>query len=152
MTNKREHNCCYCSVAKSWLFAHGLQHSRLSVFTISRSLLKLMSIESVLLSNHRILCRPLLLPSSIFASIRVFSKELALSIRWPKYWSFSVRISLSNEYSELISFRFDWLISFQCKGLSRVFSSTTVQKRQFSSTQSSLWSNSHIHTWLLEKS
>ena len=121
------------------------------VFTISRSLLKLMSIESVLLSNHLILCLPLLLLSAIFPSIRVFSNELALCIRWPKYWSFSFSVSLSNEYSELISFRFDWLISFQSKGLSRIFSSTTVQKHQFSSTQTSLWSNSHIHTWLQEQ-
>ena len=76
-------------------------------FTMSRSLLKLMSIESVMPSNHLILCRPLLLPS-IFPSIRVFSNELALHMRWPKYWSFSFSISPSNEYSGLISFRFDW--------------------------------------------
>ena len=74
---------------------------------MSRSLLKLMSIESVMPSNHLILCRPLLLPS-IFPSIRVFSNELALHMRWPKYWSFSFSISPSNEYSGLISFRFDW--------------------------------------------
>ena len=97
------------------------------VFAISRSLLELMSIESVLLANHLTLCLPLLLLSSIFPSIRVFSNELAVLIRWPKYQSFSFSISLSNEYSELISFRFDWLISFQSKGLSKVFSSTTVQ-------------------------
>ena len=76
-------------------------------FTISRSLLKLMSIESVMPSNHLILCCPLLL-SSIFPSIRVFSSELALCIRWPKYWSFSFSISPSNQYSGLISFRIDW--------------------------------------------
>ena len=75
-------------------------------FTISWSLLKLMSIESVMPSNHLILCRPLLPLPSIFSSIRVFSSELALHIRWPKYWSFS--ISPSNEYSGLISFRIDW--------------------------------------------
>ena len=74
-------------------------------FTISRSLLKFMSIESVIPSNHLILCCPLIL----FPSIRVFSNELALSIRWPKYWSFSCSISPSNEYSGLISFRIDWL-------------------------------------------
>ena len=68
-----------------------------------------MSIESVIASNHLILCRPLLLLPSIFPSIRVFSNESALYIRWPKYWSFSFSISLSNEYSELISFRMDWL-------------------------------------------
>ena len=77
--------------------------------TNPRSLLKLMSIESVMPSNHLILCRPLLLPSSIFSSIRVFSNELVLCIRWPKYWSLSFSISSSNEYSGLISFRIDWL-------------------------------------------
>ena len=70
---------------------------------------KLMSIESVMPSNHLILCRPLLLPPSIFPSIRVFSNESALHIRWPKYWSFSFNISPSNEYPGLISFRMDWL-------------------------------------------
>ena len=77
-------------------------------FTIFRSLLKLMSIESVMPSNHLILCHPLLLLPSIFPSIRVFSNESALLIRWPKYWSFSFSISPSNEYSGLISFRMDW--------------------------------------------
>ena len=77
--------------------------------TNSRSLLKLMSIESVMPSNHLILCHPLLLPSSIFPRIRVFSSESVLRIRWPKYWSFSFSISPSNEYSGLISFRMDWL-------------------------------------------
>ena len=75
----------------------------------SRSLLKLMSIESVMPSSHLILCRPLLLLPSVFPSIRVFSNELALHIRWPKYWSFSFNISPSNEYSGLISFKMDWL-------------------------------------------
>ena len=77
--------------------------------TSSRSLLKLMSIESVMPSNHLILCRPFLLLPSIFPSIRVFSNESVLHIRWPKYWSFSFSISPSNEYSELISFKMDWL-------------------------------------------
>ena len=86
-----------------WTAAH---QASLSI-TNSRSLLKLMSIESVMPSNHLILCCPLLLPPSIFPSIRVFSNELVLPIRWPKYWSFS--ISPSNEYSGLISFRLDWL-------------------------------------------
>ena len=76
--------------------------------TDSRSLLKLMSIASVMPSNHLILCCPPLLPPSIFPSIRVFSNESALHIRWPKYWSFSFKISPSNEYSGLISFRIDW--------------------------------------------
>ena len=77
-------------------------------FTISRSLLKLMSIELMMLPNHLILCHPLLLLPSVFPSIRVFSDESALCIRWPKYWSFSFSISPSNEYSGLISFRIDW--------------------------------------------
>ena len=77
-------------------------------FTVSQSMLKLMSIESVMLSSHLILCRPLLLLLSIFPSIRVFSSESALPIRWPKYWSFSFSISPSNDYSGLISFRIDW--------------------------------------------
>ena len=77
--------------------------------TNSQSLPKLMSIESVMPSNHRILCRPLLLLPSIIPSIRVFSDESALHIRWPKYWSFSFNISPSNEHSGLISFRMDWL-------------------------------------------
>ena len=77
-------------------------------FTISQSLFKLMPIESVMPSNHLILCHPLLLLPSVFPSIRVFSNELALQIKWPKYWSFSFSISLSKEYSGLISFRIDW--------------------------------------------
>ena len=109
---------------------------------ISWSLFKSISIESVMLSNHLILCHPLLL-SSIFPSIRVFSSELALLIRWPKYWSFSFSISPSNEYSGLISFRSTGLISLQSKGLSRVFSSTTVQKHPFFGIQPFLRSNSH---------
>ena len=78
--------------------------------TSSRNMLKLMSIESVMPSNHFILCHPLLLPPSIFPSIRVFSNESVLHIRWPKYWSFSFSISPSSEYSGLISFRMDWLV------------------------------------------
>ena len=85
-------------------------------------------------SNHLILCCPLLLLPSIFPSIRVFSKESTLRIRWPKYWSFSFSLSPSDEYSGLIFFRAGW-ISLQSKGLSRVFSNTTVQKHQFFSAQ-----------------
>ena len=81
----------------------------LSIITNSRSLLKIMSIESVMPSNRLILCHPLLLPPSIFPSIRVLSNDSVLRIRWPKYWSFSFSISPSNEYSVLISFRMDWL-------------------------------------------
>ena len=84
--------------------------------TNSRSLLKLMSIKSVMPSNHLILCHPLLLLPSIFPSIRVFSNESVLRIRWPKHWSFSFSISPSNEYSELISFRIDWLYLLVVQG------------------------------------
>ena len=102
--------------------------------TNSWSLLKLMSIESVMPSNHLILCPPLLLPL-IFPSIRVFSNESVHCIRWPKYWSFSFSISPSNEYSGLISLGWTGLISLHSKGLSRVFSNTTVQKHQFFGAQ-----------------
>ena len=100
-------------------------------FTVSQSLLKLMSIESLMPSNHLILCCPLLLLPSIFPSIRVFYSESVLHIRWPKHWSFSFSISPSNEYSGLISFSTDWfgLLAVQ-ETLSRVFSNTTVQKHQ----------------------
>ena len=118
-------------------------HHQLPEFTqtvYSNSLLKL-SIKSVMPSNHLILCHPFFLPPSIFPSIRVFSDESAIHIRWPKYWSFSFSISPSNEYSGLTG-----LISLWSTGLSRVFSNTTVQKHQFFGAQLSLQSNSHIHT------
>ena len=95
-----------------WTEAH---QASLSI-TNSQSLLKLMSIESVMPSSHLILCRPLLLLPSIFPSIKVFSKDSVLHIRWPKYWSFSFIISPSNEYSGLISFRMDWLDLFAVQG------------------------------------
>ena len=117
-------------------------------FTVSWSLLKLMSIES---SNHLILCCPLLLLPSKYPSIRVFSNESALPIRWPKYWDFSYSISPSNEYSALIYSRTDWFDLPLSKELSRVFSSTIVWKHQFSGTLPSFWSNSHIRTWLLKR-
>ena len=96
----------------------------------SWSLLKLMSNKLVMPSSYLILCRPLPFLPSIFPSIRVFSNESVLHIRWSKCWSFSF-ISPSSEHPGLISFRMDWLISLQSKGLSRVFSNTTVQKHQF---------------------
>ena len=87
-----------------------MQHARLPMsITNSQSLLKLMSIELVMTSNFLTLCHPLLLPPSVFPSIRVFSDESVLRIRWPKYWSFSFSISLCNEYSGMISLRMDWL-------------------------------------------
>ena len=118
----------YHSLWPPWTAA---RQASLSI-TNSWSLPKLMSIELVMPSNHLILCRPLLLPPSIFPSIRVFSNESALRIRWPKYWSFSFNISLSSAYSGQISFRMDWL------DLSRVFSNTIVQKHQFFGAQFSL--------------
>ena len=141
------HDLSWVSVTP-WTTAHEASLS----YTISWSLLKLMSIESVMPSNHRILCRPLLLLPSIFASIRVFSSESALCIRWPEYWGFSFSISPSREYSGLISFWMDWshLLAVQ-HTLNRVLSSTMVWKHQFFSAQPSLWSSSQIHTWLLEK-
>ena len=118
--------------------------------TNSRSLLKLMSIELVMPSNHLILCRPLLLPS-IFSSIRVFSNESVLHIRWPKYWSFSFSISPSNEHPGLISFRMDWLDLLAVHGTLKSLLQHHSSKDQFFGAQLSLQSNSHIHTWALEK-
>ena len=108
-------------------------------FTISQSLLKLMSIESMLPSKHLILCCPLLLRPSIFPSIRVFTSKLALHIRWPKYWSFSFSISPSNEQSGLISFRVDLFDLLLSKGHPKAFSNTTVQNDQFFGTQRFLY-------------
>ena len=117
----------------SWTTAH---QSSLSI-TNPWSLPKLISIELAMPCHLLILCCPLLLPPTIFPSIRVFSNESALLIRWLKYWSFS--INLSNEYSGLISFRTGW-ITLKSKGLSGVFSSTTVQKHLFFGAQLSLFS------------
>ena len=123
--------------------------------TNSQSLLKLMSIESVMPFNHLILCRPLLLLPSIFPSIRVFSNESALRIRWPKYWSFSFSISPSNEYSWLISFRIDWFDLFAVQGTLK--SSPALRFESINSLVLSLlydptlisihdyWKNHHFH-------
>ena len=147
---------CFVAVVQSlshvWLFVTpwtAACQASLS-FTISWSLLKFMSIESVTPSNHLILCHSLLLLPSILPSIRVFSNELALLIMWPKYWGFNFIISMVNEYSRLISLGLIGLILLP-KGFSRVFSSTTVKKYKFFNVQPSLGSNSHIYTWLLEK-
>ena len=137
------------SLSRVWLFVTlWIAACQASVsITNSWSSPKLMSIESVMPSNHLILCHPLLLLPSIFPSIRVFSNESALCMRWPMYWSFSFNISPSNG-SPL-----EWTgcISLQSKGLARVFSNTTVQTHQCFSAQLSSRSNSHIHTWPLEK-
>ena len=137
-----------CSVISNSLWPHGLQYARLLCPSpSSRAYSNLCplnqwchpTISSSIASSH-----PLLLLPSIFPSIKVFSNQLALRIRWPNYWSFSFSISPSNEYSGLISFRIDFFDLLQSKGHSRVFSNTTVQKRQFFGTQPSLQSNSHI--------
>ena len=119
--------------------------------TDSWSLLRLMSIKSVMPSNHRILCRPLLLPPSIFPSIRVFSNESVLLIKWPKYWSLCSSSVLPMNVQDWFLLGWTGWISLWSKGLSRVFSNTTVQKHQFFGPQPFFWSNSHIHAWLLEK-
>ena len=119
--------------ATAWTAAH---QASLSI-TNSRSLLKLMSIELGMPSNHLILCYPLLHPPSIFPSIRVFSNESVLHIRWPKYWSFSFSISPSNEYSGLISFRMNWLDLLAVQG-------TLMSLLQHHSSKSSILR----HLWL----
>ena len=137
---------CVWLFAAPWTAAH---QASLSI-TNSQSLLKLMSIESVMSSNHLIFCHPILLLPSIFPNIKVFSNESALPIRWPKYWSFSFNISPSNEYLGLI-FRMDWLDLLAVQGTLKSL------LQHHSSKASILWhsaffiSNSHIHTWLVEK-
>ena len=133
-------------LATPWNVAH---HASLS-FTISQSLLKLMSIDSVTPSKHLILCRPLFNTPSIFLRIRVFSNELALYTRWPKDCSFSFKISPSKNTQDWSLGWTGW-ISLHSKGLSRIFSITTVWKHRFFSAQLSSESNFHIHTWTLEK-
>ena len=143
---------CVWLLATPWIAAC---QASLSI-TNSRSSLKFTSIKSVMPPSHLILCRPLLLLPPIPPSIRVFSNESALCMRWPKYWSFSFSISPSKEHPGLISFRMDWLDLLAVQGRSnsvqwRVFSNAIVQKHQFFSAQPSSQSNSHIHRWLLEK-
>ena len=141
------------SVVSDPLRPHELQHARPPCPSPnSRSLLKLMSIESVTPSNHLILCCPLLLLPPIPPSIRVFSTELTLCMRWPKYCSFSFRISPSNEHPRLISFRMDWLDLLAVQGTLKSL------LQHHSSKASILWHSafftvqlSHIHTWPLEK-
>ena len=134
------------SVMSDSLGPHGLQHARLPCPSPSPRACSLMSIKLVMPSNHLILCHPLLLLPSVFPNISIFSNESVLHIRWPKYWNFSFSISPSNEYSELISFGIDCWISLKSKGLSRIFSNTTVKKHQFFGAQPSLWLNSYIST------
>ena len=129
------HNCTYLqfstvqSLSRVRLFATPWTTAHQAFLSITNSWTppKPMSIESVMLSNHRIFCRPLLLPPSIFPSIRVFSNESALSIKWPKYWSFSFNISPSNEHSGLISFRMDWLDLLAVQGTLKSFPTPQVK-------------------------
>ena len=110
-----------------------------------------MLLESMMPSNHFILCHPLLLLPSIFPIIRVFSSETALCIRGPKYWHFSFSINPSNEYSRLIFSRIDWFNLFAIQGTLKSLLQHHNSKHQFFSDQPFLWSSSHIRTWLLEK-
>ena len=142
--------CCN-SVAKSCLTLWDpitAAHQAFLSFTISQNLLKLMSIELMMPSNHLILCYPLFLLPSIFPSIRIFSNKLALTIRWPKYGSFS--ISPSSEYSQLVYFSTDWFGLCAVQGTLKSLLQHNL-KHQFFSAQPSLWPNSHIHTRLLKK-
>ena len=141
--------CCCCSVAKSHPTLHDPMDCStpgFSVYHQLQSLFKLMSIESVMPSNHLILCCSLLLLPSIFPSIRIFSNESALRIRWPKYWSFRFSISLSNEYSWLISFRTDWLISLQSKRLSSLLQHHSSKASVLQSSACFIVQLSHPHT------
>ena len=141
------------SLSRIQLFATQWTAARQASLSItnSRSLLKLMSIESVIPSNHLILCHALLLLPSIFPSIKVFSNESALCIRWPKYWSFSFTINPSNEYSGLISFRMDWMDILAVQGTLKNLLQHHHSKPSILWWKPSSQSNSHIHTWLLEK-
>ena len=127
--------CCCCSVMSNSLWPHGLQHARLPCPSPTP---RAYSCSCPLSWWCHPTYHPLLLPPSIFPSIRVFSSESVLCIRWPNYWSFSFSISPSHEYQDWLPLGCTGLISLQSKGLSRVFSNTTVQKRQFSGAQLSL--------------
>ena len=133
--------------ATTWIAA---RQASLSI-TNSRSSLRLTSIESVMPSSHLILCHPLLLLPPNPPSIRVFSNESTLCMRWPKYWSFSFSIILPKKSQDWSPSEWTGWISLQSKGLWRVFANTTVQKHQFFGAQPWSQSNSHIHTWPQEK-
>ena len=139
------------SLSHVWLFATPWTAACQASLSIANSWssLKLTSIKSVMPSSHLILCPPLLLPPSIFPSIRVFSNESVLRIRWPEYWSFSFNISPSNEYSGLIAFRIDWfdLLAVQAT----LKSSPIPQFKSINSSALSFLYSPTLHTWLLEK-
>ena len=136
---------CVLLFATPWTIARQASLS----FTISPSLLKLMSIELVMPSSHLVLCHPLLLLPFIFSSIRVFSSELAFHIRWPKYWSLSFSFTISPSNSGLISFKIDLFDLLAVQGTLKSFPSAIFRKHQFFSPQPSFWFSSHIHMWLL---
>ena len=137
--------------SRVWLFVTpwAAAHQASLSFTLSWSLLRLLSIESVMPSDHLILCCLLLLLPSIFPSIRVFSEESVLLIRWSNYWSFSFSISPSNEYSGLISLRMDWLDLLAVQGTLKSLLQHHVQKYQFFGTQLSLWKWIGVHFYVI---
>ena len=142
------------SLSCVWLFATpwiAACQASLSIITNSQSSLRLTPIESVIPSSHLILCRPLLLLPPILPSIRVFSNESTRHMRWPKYWSFNLSISPSNEYPELVSFRMDWLDFLAVQGTLKSLLQQHSSKKSIICAQLSSLSNSHIHTWPLEK-
>ena len=146
--------CCCCSVAKSCLTLCDPMDSSTPGFPVLHYLPEFAQIHVHWVSDAIQPSHPLLPPSPpafIFPNIRVFSNELALHIRQPKYWSFSLASVLPMNIQGWFPLELTGLISLQSKELSRVFSSTIILKHQFFGTQPSLWSNSHIHTWLLEK-
>ena len=126
------------SVGSDSLRPHEVQHARLPCPSKTPRAYSNSCLESVMPSNHLILCHLLLLPPSVFPRIRVFSKESVLRMRWPKYWSFSFSISPSNEHPGLIALRMDWLDLLAVQGTLKIFSNTTVQKHQFFDAQVSL--------------
>ena len=140
-----------CSVMSDSLRPHRLQPTRLPCPSLYSELLKLMSIKSVMPSSHLILCHPLLLLLSISLSIGVFSNDLDLYIRWPKDWSLSLSISPSSEYSGLIFFGIDRFDLLADQGTVKSLLQHHSSKYQFFGAQPTLWSNSHSHTWQLEK-
>ena len=146
--------CCYCSVAKSCLSLCDPTDSSTPGFLVLHRLLELAQMHVHWVGDAIQSSHPLSSPSppSIFSSIRVFSNESVLCIRWPKYWSFSFSIIPSNEYSGLISFRMDWLDLLAIQGtLNSLLQHHNLKALILFGAQPSLWSNSHIHTLLLKK-
>ena len=149
----QNHQVQFSSVAQSCPTLRDPMDCSMPGFPVRHQFLELaqiLSIKLVMPSNHLILCHPIILQPSIFPSIRVFYNESILRIRWPKCWSFNFSISTSNEYSVLISFRTDWFNLLTVQGTLK----SLLQHHNLKASilrHSALWSNSHIHTWLLEK-